>query len=307
MEELFHQIDDDNGDENESQEDDQSEVTIKYDDYHRLDKAKSPTSLSLALVSKHHSLWAEFIYNAARLLADLIDGTSFEKLSSIDVSGKKCLELGAGAGLPGVLAALNGAKEVVISDYGHNFDLSLIYPIDINLEKYRCDIPLSTKLSAVGYIWGYPAAPLIDPFKYYHQNTASIDTLSYAKYQRTKLATRFDIENSDLLAIQVPPEDKFDIIFAADLLFNRSEHRKLLWTIKECIKPTTGVCYVSFSHHDPDKAPLDLNFFTLASSEEFGFTVDYIGFQKRQSYPFREQDGKDDIRGQIHLYTLTLL
>lgn len=41
---------------------------------------------------KHHSLWAEYVYNAARVLADMID-----KNDQIKCQGKKCLELGAGA------------------------------------------------------------------------------------------------------------------------------------------------------------------------------------------------------------------
>ena len=100
--------------------------------------------LRLALVAKHHSLWAEFIYNASRVLGDMIDfHTQNNDLLSvnddfnqfqIDCNGKTCLELGAGAGLPGVLAALNGASVVVISDYVNTDDKSLLKAIDINLE-----------------------------------------------------------------------------------------------------------------------------------------------------------------------------
>lgn len=34
-----------------------------------------------------------------------------------DVRGKTVLEMGAGAGLPGLVSALEGAGEVVLSDY----------------------------------------------------------------------------------------------------------------------------------------------------------------------------------------------
>jgi hypothetical protein len=64
----------DTDDEEEDEEDEAPpQVVIKYDDYER--KAAQalssssiigPSSLRLALVAKHHSLWAEYIYNAAR-------------------------------------------------------------------------------------------------------------------------------------------------------------------------------------------------------------------------------------------------
>lgn len=75
-------------------------IVIKFDKYERLhvdkDSGSNLSSIQLALVSKHHSLWAEYVYNASRILADYIDN------GSINVRGKKCLELGAGAGLPGI-------------------------------------------------------------------------------------------------------------------------------------------------------------------------------------------------------------
>jgi len=77
------------------------EVVLKWDQYKRTKETSSlnegPSELNLALISKHHSLWAEFVYNAARVLADRID------LGLIITAGKRCLELGAGAGLPGRL------------------------------------------------------------------------------------------------------------------------------------------------------------------------------------------------------------
>jgi nicotinamide N-methyltransferase len=96
----------------------------------------------------------------------------------------------------------------------------------------------------------------------------------------------------------------FDVILMADLLFNRSEHSKLLWTIQQCLKKD-GTCYITFSHHDPQKKNLDLNFFTLAAGPEFDFKVKYIGQERRPSYPFVELDGMDEDRGIVYYYTLT--
>lgn len=62
-----------------------NQVELKFDSYTR---KSDDESLTLALSSSHHSLWGEFIYNAARILADMID------TKQIDCYGKKCLELG---------------------------------------------------------------------------------------------------------------------------------------------------------------------------------------------------------------------
>lgn len=309
MENLFAVGGDDDENNSLGEEEEEEVLTIKYDTYYRLN-GESPSPLSLALVSKHHSLWAEFIYNAARVLADLIDGNSIHDIQPIQVESKKCLELGAGAGLPSVIAAIKGASEVVVSDYGHDFDLSLIYPLDINILSLK-SVSSTPRFSAVGYTWGYPTNILLRPDKYYQSPDIAIDTSSYQSYKKTKLQARYSEEylksfESEMEVDQSKEENKFDLIFAADLLFNRSEHRKLLWTIKQCLKKDTGICYITFSHHDPAKAPLDLNFFTLAVDPEYGFTVEKLGMQTRPSYPFREEDGKDEIRGQIHIYTLKL-
>lgn len=55
----------------------------------------------------------------------------------------------------------------------------------------------------------------------------------------------------------LPPEagGKFDVIILADLLFNRTEHDKLLWTCQQCLAER-GTAWVAFSHHDPQKADL---------------------------------------------------
>lgn len=86
-------------------EEEEEKVVVKYDEYMR----KDGSLLSLALVKKHHSLWGEYIYNAARVISDCIEN------GVMDVKGKSVLELGAGAGLPSLIAALNGASTVVVS------------------------------------------------------------------------------------------------------------------------------------------------------------------------------------------------
>ena len=111
-------------------------AVIKYDKYERTVKGEKAESLTLALVQKHHSLWGEYIYNAARVLADLCEE------GSIDIRGKSVVELGAGAGLPAIIAALNGASSVAITDYGRDNDRGLVQAIDINISYLKREYPV---------------------------------------------------------------------------------------------------------------------------------------------------------------------
>lgn len=70
---------------------------------------------------------------------------------------------------------------------------------------------------------------------------------------------------------------RFDVIIMADLLFNRSQHAQLLETCDRCLRTggsEEAAVWVSFSHHDPEKAELDMKFFALA--DEKGFTAKRI-------------------------------
>jgi EEF1A N-terminal glycine/lysine methyltransferase len=65
----------------------------------------SPRTLKLRLIGQH-PLWAHYLWNASKVLSDYFD------LNAEVVLGKKVLELGAGAALPSLVAACNGAEMV---------------------------------------------------------------------------------------------------------------------------------------------------------------------------------------------------
>ena len=208
-----------NNDENE-----EKEILIKYDTYKRslinatanIYQLTQPSELKLALVQQHHSLWAEFIYNASRVLADKIER------GEIVCYNKSCLELGAGAGLPGLIAGLNGARLSVISDYGNIADTSLLRAIDINIEYMSQYTPSTSCATSNTVATIYKSIPYV-----FGNNVKDI----------------LDLNNGQT----------YDLLFLADLLFNRSEHNKLLYAISKVLKPVTGVAWITFSHHDPHK------------------------------------------------------
>lgn len=256
------------GDDNNSEEQEDEEVNeIRYDDYTRtvafdgstIDVNRGPEVLHLALIKNHHSLWGELLWNAAKTLAAAIDR------QVIQCEDMHCLELGAGAALPSMVAALNGASTVVITDYGTAVDRSLIEPIDLNIQYVTPHVHSCTMKSDC-HIFGYDVAPLLD---------------------------------------LIPGEaGKFDYVFLADLVFNRSEHRKLLKTVSDALR-CGGTAWVTFSHHDPEKADADMVFFALAQ-EEFNFSVELVC---EETWPpmFVENDGLDEMRGRVFFYKLIKL
>jgi len=78
-----------------------------------------PLSLSSPSSETNRRLFSHFLWNASLQLATFIEegDSSLSGTSKWEVTGERVLELGAGTGLAGIVAALMGAQEVVISDY----------------------------------------------------------------------------------------------------------------------------------------------------------------------------------------------
>ena len=259
-----------------SSSDDEPEDEIKYDTYVR---PLTGDELSLALVKKHHSLWGEFIYNAARVVADYID------MGKIELErGCHVLELGAGAGLPGVVCALHGAGTVVLSDYGSEFDRGLVKAMDLNIATFAT---AGCSLYSVPYIWGKGVDPLLVP---------SLVTASSAGAGAGAGAGDDAANNGS--------NKLFDVVIMADCIFNRSEHKQLCWTLVHTLDKSNprAVCICSFSHHDPQYTEGDLNFLELA--REAGLQCTLVGEEQRQSYPFVEHDGMDEKRGWVYVWAI---
>lgn len=87
-----------------------------------------------------HPLWAHHLWNASKVFASL-----FDKTPSL-VKNKYILELGAGGALPSLVAALNGATKVVVTDYP---DKELIDNIQYNVDQIG--VP---NVVVDGFIWG---------------------------------------------------------------------------------------------------------------------------------------------------------
>ncbi|KAG0234078.1 nicotinamide n-methyltransferase [Actinomortierella wolfii] len=249
-----------------------------FEHFIRDKKDQDPQQLTLRLVGSH-PLWGHHLWNAAKMFANWLDARPEY------THRKNVLELGAGAALPSLIAVVNGASKVVITDYP---DESLIKNIEYNVQQ---NVPrqLEEKIVVVeGYLWGKNTKPLLD-----HLNTTTA--------------------NGDL----------FDTIILSDLLFNHSQHRAMLKTCKETLRPKTGRVFVFFTHHRPWLADADNKFFEIAvapvvdspagdesSGDErdpggFGFKVEKV-LEEKMAPMFPEDPGSEEVRATVHGYMMWL-
>ena len=143
------------------------------------------------------------------------------------------LEFGAGAGLPSLVCALNGARQVVVTDYP---DQDLIENLRYNIRHWAASL---NTIVAEGYLWGNPPSSLTD-----HLPSSAA-------------------------------ERGFDLLILADLLFNHSEHTRLVLSIQKTLKRTSDAkALVFFTPHRPWLFDKDMAFFDVA--REMGFTVEQV-------------------------------
>lgn len=113
----------------------EDEYVETFQDY----KLLNGHTIHLRLIGEH-SLWAHKLWNAAKVLADKICN------KDIDVSGKSVLELGAGASLPSIAAALSGASYVLCTDYP---EMDILQNIIYNTTKNG----VGDKVEVKGLLW----------------------------------------------------------------------------------------------------------------------------------------------------------
>ncbi|KAK4100565.1 nicotinamide N-methyltransferase-like protein [Parathielavia hyrcaniae] len=208
-------------------------------------------AITLHLVG-HSPLEAHHLWNGSRVVA-----SHFESHPRL-VRGRTVLELGAGAGLPSIVAAALGAKMVVLTDYPDN---ELVETMWRNVRG--CGLVPGVKggdgeprnIVVDGFVWG------ADPGK----------LLGY-----------------------LPGEERgkgFDVLLLADLLFRHSEHGNMLRTIEQTLKKDReSKAFVVFTSYRPWLQHKDLAFFDLA--RERGFVVEKV-LEKKMDRPLFEKDPGD--------------
>lgn len=111
-------------------------------------------------------------------------------------------------------------------------------------------------------------------------------------------------ETDKLIAGLPSGEDRFDILILADLLFNHSEHRKLVASVQQMLKRSPEAkALVFFTPYRPWLLPNDLAFFDLI--KEAGFEVDKFFEHTMEKVMFEEDPGDELLRRTVFGYSVT--
>lgn len=98
-------------------------------------------------------LMAHYLWKSSQIMADLID------MHVLDTRRKRVVELGAGAGLPSLVASLNGAKRVVVTDYPSQ---DILDNLEYNKNRWSEMAELDDEVLQVhGHDWGTRVDDLI--------------------------------------------------------------------------------------------------------------------------------------------------
>ncbi|MCJ1462645.1 nicotinamide n-methyltransferase [Pseudocyphellaria aurata] len=214
-------------------------------------KLLSGQTIQLRLVGQH-PLWGHRLWNGGQAISKYLQQHGESEIRNTNV-----LELGAGAGLCGLVAAILGAQNVVITDYP---DEDLISNLRHNIASCALIPPPASNISALGYLWGYPADPLL-----------------------SKLITVPSAPNSE-------EPLGFDLLLLADLLFNHSEHPALVSTVQSTLKRTSkSKALVFFTPYTPRLLEKDMAFFALAV--DAGFEVRKIWEEVLDAVMFEKDPG----------------
>jgi EEF1A N-terminal glycine/lysine methyltransferase len=188
-----------------------------------------------------------YLWNGARYISHW-----FEDNVEV-IKDKTVFELGAGGGLPGIVAAILGARKVVCTDYP---DEELLVMIRKNAAESAELIPdPKDRFVAEGYEWGVDPAPVLA-----HLGEGA-------------------------------REEGFDVLILADLLFKHPQHANMIKTIEITLsRKRDSRALVFFTSYRPWLQQADLAFFDRA--REHGFSVEKI-FEHRLEKPMFENDPGD--------------
>lgn len=101
-------------------------------------------------------------------------------------------------------------------------------------------------------------------------------------------------------------EHSYDLVFLCDLIFNHSEHAKLISSTLRLLNPLTGTAFCVFTHYRPWLVEKDLAFLSAEEWNAAGWKWTKIA-EERVPLMFEADRGDAEIRSTVHAYQLTRL
>ncbi|EED19676.1 nicotinamide N-methyltransferase Nnt1, putative [Talaromyces stipitatus ATCC 10500] len=206
-----------------------------------------------------HPLYGNMLWNAGRVSAEYLEENAPRLVANKDV-----LEIGAAAGVPSIIAAIKGARTVVMTDYS---DPDLVDNMRRNAEAASSMIPPGSKLHVAGYKWGADTEEIM--------SFLPVDTAKKA----------------------------FDTLIMADVVYSHREHPNLIKTMQETLKRSRdAVALVIFTPYQPWLLPKTEKFFPLA--EQNGFVVTPVFEKIMDKALFEDDPGDETLRRTVYGYEI---
>lgn len=192
-------------------------------------------------------LFATYLWNGAKVLSEFLFNRFAEKGQ---LKGHSVCELGAGGGLPSVMAMHLEASFVCSTDFPSPEVIDILrFNLNMQAAKNKFDGKSSDGYCVKEHKWGEKMDELL-----------SLNTIS----------------------------GKYDIVLASECLWKSDTHDALLKSIQHLLRRDTGRAYVSFSHHHPGRENVDLAFFELGR-ERYALKVVEI-FQFKSTHMFNDSE-----------------
>ncbi|EPE02793.1 nicotinamide n-methyltransferase [Ophiostoma piceae UAMH 11346] len=245
---------------------------------------RSGVQLTLHLVG-HSVLEAHRLWNGSRVMADYFEDEASQ--GRYLIRDKTVLELGAGAGLPGIVCGLVlGARKAVVTDYP---DPDLVATIDKNIRE--CERAAQAAIDSNAKKGETTSPELLS----YRPGTIVADGYIWGGAPEPMLA-------------HLGPEaegERYDVVLLADLLFRHAEHAKLAFSVRETLKrEPASRAYVFFTSYRPWLRHKDLAFFGHAC--DAGLVVEHLHEKKLEKPPlfFEDDPGDVSVRSTVSGYSL---